>query len=948
MDYSHKNLQGENFSHADLSGVNFSHANIQGANFNNAKLIGANFSHAKAGVQFIWGIALVIASLFLTTSINSIVAQFVAFGLDYSIGKAAIFLVLIISLISLIVFIAITNRRSLLSGFFTAIATTVIATVTLIIAAVIVPNFSPLISSGDRNFALIGLLFSPSVITISTIALALLLALGIVVAGNVTVYGGVFLAVIAIPDTAMSVVSNIVGRSINAQDNYEAFVRLVAEFDQKLISALNNPESQQLTPQDALQFATQILELAKPGIELAIAYGFFFVALPACILGVYIGWRTLAGDEQYEQIKNIAVISASLFGTRFREANLTDANFTQAELKSTDLSKANLTRTCWKAAKQLHQARFNNTYLEKSQIRKLVITGDGKNKDFDEQNLQGLNLENANLENASFVKADLTKANLRRANLAGAFLIETHLEEANLTKASLTDACIADWKITKNTQLDDIDCQYVYLKFTDGQKSSRLPNEERDFQPGEFTEVIRSLFDGFNLEHTEDIKNLSIEAVFLALQKISSKFRDSIAIIGIQKKNHTIVFKIKNNNPNNVEKIRSEYLSHYKQAAHFLQHNPKKFTKSQPESVQTAFNKFEQIIEKLKQLTTIGHYENFVIPENSIVFLGGNIEGNKMLGDRNTTIGDGNYNENIQRDYLETNNTSNIGTNTTIHSPNNVYIQGQDNTQVSQILSEKIQELKNTINLNSELIPTNIAYVLEQVDNLEQAAQNPKEQLSQRTSKKASRVIRGIISELPPSKLTQDYDKLLTDISNLFKSLNMTANESSSKLDESKQESPLVAIENFHNDRGNFATGKQLNMNIDQRKLKVGRDLKVTGANIMSDNAIISDTVVETINQLPSSTNPNQPRIKELLTQLKNAIADSPDLDNEDKEEAAEKLKAIAQSALDPQDEVKKKELRKAIKFFRRTVAILPASAALTTICDRVLPAISNWFGIGN
>lgn len=29
-------------------------------------------------------------------------------------------------------------------------------------------------------------------------------------------------------------------------------------------------------------------------------------------------------------------------------------------------------------------------------------------------------------------------------------------------------------------------------------------------------------------------------------------------------------------------------------------------------------------------------------------------------------------------------------------------------------------------------------------------------------------------------------------------------------------------------------------------------------------------------------------------------------------------------------------------------MAILPAGAALTTICDHVLPAISNWFGIGN
>ncbi len=49
--------------------------------------------------------------------------------------------------------------------------------------------------------------------------------------------------------------------------------------------------------------------------------------------------------------------------------------------------------------------------------------------------------------------------------------------------------------------------------------------------------------------------------------------------------------------------------------------------------------------------------------------------------------------------------------------------------------------------------------------------------------------------------------------------------------------------------------------------------------------------------------------------QFKNAIADSPGLDHEDKK-AAENLKAIAQAALNPQDESKKKGLRKVIKFF--------------------------------
>ncbi len=48
----------------------------------------------------------------------------------------------------------------------------------------------------------------------------------------------------------------------------------------------------------------------------------------------------------------------------------------------------------------------------------------------------------------------------------------------------------------------------------------------------------------------------------------------------------------------------------------------------------------------------------------------------------------------------------------------------------------------------------------------------------------------------------------------------------------------------------------------------VGGDFKPIGSPIMSDNVQISGTVAESINQLPSSTDPNSPGIKELLEQF--------------------------------------------------------------------------------
>ena len=48
----------------------------------------------------------------------------------------------------------------------------------------------------------------------------------------------------------------------------------------------------------------------------------------------------------------------------------------------------------------------------------------------------------------------------------------------------------------------------------------------------------------------------------------------------------------------------------------------------------------------------------------------------------------------------------------------------------------------------------------------------------------------------------------------------------------------------------------------------------------MLDELKISGTLAESINQLPSSSDPNTPRIKELLEKLKDAIAAEEELDD--------------------------------------------------------------------
>ncbi|MHC5829019.1 MAG: pentapeptide repeat-containing protein, partial [Nostoc sp.] len=116
---------------------------------------------------------------------------------------------------------------------------------------------------------------------------------------------------------------------------------------------------------------------------------------------------------------------AATRGTSFRGADLTNADFTQATLKSTDFRNTILICSCWHQAKMLDRVRPGSTYLQKSQLRQLLVTREGQDKNFDGQNLRGINLKKTNLADASFIGAEISEANLQDADLSKAKLKQT-------------------------------------------------------------------------------------------------------------------------------------------------------------------------------------------------------------------------------------------------------------------------------------------------------------------------------------------------------------------------------------------------------------------------------------------------------------------------------------------------------------------------------------------
>jgi uncharacterized protein YjbI with pentapeptide repeats len=232
----------------------------------------------------------------------------------------------------------------------------------------------------------------------------------------------------------------------------------------------------------------------------------------------------LAGDEKYTLIRTITIAFAATGGTRFRDADLTDADFTSATLKSTDFRQANLTRTCWRNTAKLDRIRPGTTYLHDAKVRQLLITRQGQNQNFDRQNLQGVNLQGANLADSSFIGANLNQANLQDADLSRAKLVQTQLDAADLTGATLTGAFIEDWNITSHTKLQGVRCRYVFMHLPpdDPNKDDRNPrrkpdNWEEEFEDGDFADFIKPIVDTLDLYHNQGVDPRAIAISFKQL-----------------------------------------------------------------------------------------------------------------------------------------------------------------------------------------------------------------------------------------------------------------------------------------------------------------------------------------------------------------------------------------------------------------------------------------------
>jgi len=110
-------------------------------------------------------------------------------------------------------------------------------------------------------------------------------------------------------------------------------------------------------------------------------------------------------------------------------------------------------------------------------------------------------------------------------------------------------------------------------------------------------------------------------------------------------------------------------------------------------------------------------------------------------------------------------------------------------------------------------------------------------------------------------------------------------------------------------------------------------------------DAIASDAT-NAINQLPTATQTQLSGTKELLRRLQRIIEAEDNLSRQDKAQALEQVKRLAEAGKNPQAPEKQEHAHTAIRILRGMIAELPNAHDFLEESTRLLPQLAEIFGI--
>lgn len=446
---SETNCRGQDFSGRDLSGVIF-RGDIRGANFSNTVLRDATFENVEAGLTprqrwyllsgiFILGFLLIII---LQIACQRTGERFIyrpppgSSLSDVNLNLWAAFVILgmfVVSAWSISKGLIVSVKATFLAGV-TAVGITFLYSLTQATGRVIAhQSLATLLGSANR-------------LVIQTI--------------TASVTGFAFVVIVMAIATAASAAQIIDGKSARNRIRW-GFLSAVTLFSIAAFTGGSHP--------------------------ITIVSGWTISIVSIFVGDFYVARQILAENEKFITLRQIAVTISATGGTSFREADLTDANFAGATLRCTDFQSAQINRTNWRDAKRLEYARLGNTILSNNQVRRLLISGSDDSRNLSGCNLRGANLRNADLRNVNLTEADISDATFEEADLRNSNLTKVRATGTNFRYSNMTGVCLESWNIDELTQLENVNCDYVYNR---SPRTEQMP-VERNFVPGEFTHLYQ-------------------------------------------------------------------------------------------------------------------------------------------------------------------------------------------------------------------------------------------------------------------------------------------------------------------------------------------------------------------------------------------------------------------------------------------------------------------------
>ena len=140
---------------------------------------------------------------------------------------------------------------------------------------------------------------------------------------------------------------------------------------------------------------------------------------------------------------------------------------------------------------------------------------------------------------------------------------------------------------------------------------------------------------------------------------------------------------------------------------------------------------------------------------------------------------------------------------------------------------------------------------------------------------------------------------------------------------------------------------KLMNESTDKsQKINVGGNFNINATQSVVNLRDIIGDVNHTINQIPADNSPQNQELKTLLQELTEAIQIEATLDDEEKAEAANQVKKIAQASQSPDDSALQTKAKKAVNLLETIAKGLEPASKLFKACQKILPLIMGFLGL--